>query len=113
MNPKISVIVPAYNEEKLIGRCVEALKKQTYPQDQYEIIVVDNGSKDRTAAIAKEAGAHVYTYTKIQGCAASRNFGSTQAKGNIFAFTDGDSMPEQDWLEKIAELLDKPEIVCV
>ncbi|MCG7854286.1 MAG: glycosyltransferase, partial [Methanoregulaceae archaeon] len=44
----ISVVVPAYNEEQNIAACLESLERQTIPRDQYEIIVVDGGSKDRT-----------------------------------------------------------------
>jgi glycosyltransferase involved in cell wall biosynthesis len=113
MNPKISVIIPAYNEERLLKRCLQALKKQSYPKDAFEVIVVDNGSQDRTAAIAKDAGVRVYTYRKIQGCAASRQFGFSRAKGSILAFTDADSMPEKDWLKKINTLLADPKLVCV
>ncbi|HNL86302.1 MAG TPA: glycosyltransferase, partial [Methanoregulaceae archaeon] len=47
----ISVIVPAYNEEKNIGMCLQSLSRQTIPRDSYEIIVVDGGSKDRTREI--------------------------------------------------------------
>jgi len=54
MNPKISVIVPTYNEEKFIGKCLKALNTQTLPRDEYEIIVSDSSSTDRTVKIAKK-----------------------------------------------------------
>jgi len=113
MQPKISVIITAYNEEKLLPACLESLKKQSYPKDLYEVIVVDNGSKDRTATIAKKFGDKVYTYTELQGTGASRVFGAQKAKGSILAFTDADVTVPPDWLEKIATYMDTPGIVCI
>lgn len=113
MNPKISVIIAAYNEEKLLPRCLEALQKQSYPKEQFEVIVVDNGSKDKTKEIARRYGAHVYTYTDIQGCGASRKFGVLHAKGDIIAFTDADAAVFPDWLEKIEAAFSDAQIVFV
>src|SRR3989304_6188660 len=52
--PKVSIIIPTYNEEDNINECLNYLKIQTYPQEKMEIIVVDHGSKDRTSEIVKE-----------------------------------------------------------
>jgi len=101
MQPKISVIIPAYNEEKLIGRSIEALQKQTLPSDQYEIIVIDNNSTDNTYAIAKNYKVSVYLYKEIQRVAAARQFGASKAKAPILAFMDADSVADNDWLEAI------------
>lgn len=107
MQPRISVIIPAYNEEKLIGKCIQALKEQTLPQNQYEIIVVDNNSTDKTSKIVKSYGAAVYTYKKMQRVAAARQFGSSIAKGKILAFMDADSFAAKDWLETILTYFDR------
>ena len=56
-SPAISVVIPAFNEEKYLPACLEALKKQTFKN--YELIVVDNNSTDKTAQIAKKFGARV------------------------------------------------------
>ncbi len=113
MKVRISVIIPAYNEGKHLSSCLESLQHQTYPKDQFEIIVVDNGSKDNTAAVARKFTSKVFVYKDIQGCGASRQFGSTQAKGDILVFMDGDCIAKPDWLSKIDELLKDPTVVCV
>jgi glycosyltransferase involved in cell wall biosynthesis len=113
MNPKISVIVPAYNEEKLLPTCLEALQRQDYPKEQFEVIIVDNGSSDQTAHVAKKFGMRVYTYTDIQGCGASRKFGILHAKGSIIALTDADCVAASDWLTKIDKRFTDPKLVCV
>ena len=59
LNLRASVIIPAYNAEEVIPRCLRALEHQTVPQDQYEVIVIDDGSADSTAELAKAGGALV------------------------------------------------------
>lgn len=113
MSPKISVVIGAYNEEKLLPRCLEAFKNQSYPADKFEVILVDNDSKDSTSQIAKDYGVRVYKYTDFQGIAAVRRYGAEQARGEIIAFTDADSVVPNDWLEKIDTLLSDPNVVCV
>lgn len=108
MKPKISVIVAAYNEEKLIGKSLAALQKQKYPKEKFEVIVVDNNSIDKTAAISKQMGAHVYPYTDIQACGASREYGVSKARGEILAFTDADAFVPQDWLIQIDAVFKDP-----
>jgi cellulose synthase/poly-beta-1,6-N-acetylglucosamine synthase-like glycosyltransferase len=110
---KISVVIPAYNEEKLIGRCVDAVKNQTFPKDQYEILVINNNSNDKTEEIAKAHGATVITYTEKQGFSVTKQFGSHQAKGEIIAYTDADTMPDKYWLETIDRLMQNKKYVCV
>lgn len=113
MNPKISVVIGAYNEEKLLPRCLDGLIKQTYPKDKFEVILIDNGSTDSTAHIGEEYGAHVSKYNHLQGVGAARKFGADKARGEIIAFTDADSIPPNDWLEKIDNYLSDPNLVCV
>lgn len=113
MNIKISVVLASFNEEKLLPRCLESLNKQLYPKDKFEVILVDNGSTDKTAEIAKKAGIRYLHYTEIQGCGASRQFGAENAKGSIIAFTDPDTIVPNNWLEKIDKELSDPSIVCI
>lgn len=113
MKPRISVVIAAYNEEKLIGKCIKALQKQTYPKDKFEIIIVDNGSYDRTKLVCEKMGVEVYLYTELQGCGPSREFGAIKARGSIVAFTDADSVISADWLAKIDELLIDPKTQMV
>ena len=87
----ISFIVPAYNEEQLIGGTLAALHEAMAAVHQtYEIIVVDDNSSDRTAAIAAKAGARVIP-VRLRHIAATRNAGARQAAGNLFFFVDADT----------------------
>ncbi len=95
----ISVVIPAYNEEKLLGFCLESLRKQKF-EGKYEIIVVDNGSTDRTWKVAESFGAEVIL-EKRKGVVFARQRGFSLARGKIIATTDADSIVPTDWLEKI------------
>lgn len=95
---KISVIIPAYNEEKYIRTCLESLQKQEVPAD--EIIVVDNNSKDNTASVASSYGVRVITETK-QGITPARNAGFNAASGDVLARCDADTIVPSDWIKKI------------
>lgn len=99
-HPKVSVVIPAYNEEKYINESLQSLKEQSIPQDKFEVIVVDNNSTDDTAKIAEEFGARVVG-CQTQGVSAARATGSSAAYGDIIAGTDADTVVASDWLEKI------------
>ncbi len=109
----ISVVIAVYNEEKLLPACLLSLKQQAYPKESYEVIIVDNNSKDKTFQIAKESGFRVYKYSEIQSCGATRAFGTSHAKGSVIAFTDADIRVPPDWLEKINKTMQPPEIVAI
>jgi glycosyltransferase involved in cell wall biosynthesis len=106
----ISVIVPSYNEEANIGRCLESLANQTIPRNEYEIIVVDGNSKDRTREIAERYADLVFIQTsaKVGG---ARNDGVLRSRGEIIATTDADCIIPPDWLEVIGEDFQKGDIV--
>src|SRR3989338_8288401 len=93
---KASVIIPAYNEEKTIGKTLESLKEQSFRD--FEIIVVDDGSRDRTAEIAKNSEAKVIVQ-KNAGPASARNEGARNAKGEVIVFIDADCVADERWLE--------------
>ncbi len=95
---KVSVVIPAYNEEKHIADTLKHVFAQTRPAD--EVIVVDNNSTDKTAEIAHNMGAKVIHETK-QGQAHARNTGFNSAKGDILARTDADSIVPPTWLADI------------
>ncbi len=95
----ISVIIPVYNDSQRLKLCLEALENQTYSQDLYEIIVIDNNSEENIQT-AVDRFPHVkLTSEKKRGSYAARNRGITLAKGEIFAFTDSDCIPATNWLE--------------
>jgi glycosyltransferase involved in cell wall biosynthesis len=94
----ISIIIPAYNEEKRIKRCLLALSEQTVPRDQYEIIVVDGGSKDKTREIAAGYADHVFIQ-KSERVAGARNDGFKSSRYDLVATTDADSVVSHKWVE--------------
>lgn len=108
----ISVIVPAYNAVGTLGICLHALNQQTVPRDQYEVIVVDDGSTDKTASVAESFGVQVIRQ-RNKGPAAARNRGAEAAHGDVIAFTDADCEPASNWLFEITRPLDDPDIVGV
>lgn len=88
----ISFIVPAYNEERLLGATLQAINAVAQVLDEpCEVIVVDDGSTDRTAAIGHEHGAQVVAVTHRQ-IAATRNAGARAARGDVFIFVDADTL---------------------
>lgn len=87
----ISFIVPAHNEELLIGRCVASIHESARASAaQYEVIVVDDASTDRTAEIARESGARLIPVS-LRQIAAVRNAGAREARGELFVFVDADT----------------------
>lgn len=98
----ISVVVPAYNEEENITACLESLNRQTLPRTDYEIIVVDGNSKDRTRELAAPLADLVFCQTSAR-VGGARNDGAMRAKGEILAMTDADSVIPPDWLERIRD----------
>lgn len=95
----ISVIVPVWNDERRIGQCIEALKRQSLGSDLFEIIVVDNGSTDSTASVVAGYPGVILLYEPKPSSYAARNTGLAHACGEYAAFTDSDCVPQRDWLE--------------
>lgn len=107
---KVSVVIPAYNEENYIGTCLEKLTSQTISPD--EIIVVDNNCKDSTVSIAKKYGATIVTQ-EIQGMIHARNKGFDHAKYEIIARTDADSQAPPNWIETIKKDFENKNVNCI
>lgn len=107
---RISVVIPAYNEEKYLPACLESLHKQTVMP--YEIIVVDNNSHDQTAKVAASLRATVVSELQ-QGISYARNAGFSAATGDIIARCDADSILPADWLERIAAHFADSSVVAV
>jgi cellulose synthase/poly-beta-1,6-N-acetylglucosamine synthase-like glycosyltransferase len=113
--PKISVIVPAYNEEKNIRKCIESLLSANYPKDKLEVIVVDDGSTDRTYEIAKSIkDKRVKVYTKPNsGKGASLNFGIERASGELIAVLDADSTIGHETILRMLHLFEDEDVAAV
>jgi len=99
--PRVSVVCCSYNGEPTIRDTLEGLSRLDYPD--YEVIVVDDGSTDATAAIARSYGAQVIS-TPNQGLSAARNVGMRAASGEIVAYIDDDAYPEPDWLTHLVKV---------
>lgn len=108
--PLISTIVPAYNAEPHLAETVESIRRQRYPA--LEIIVVDDGSTDGTAAVARSLGDAVrYVAQANRGAPAARNRGLEVARGALIAFIDADDLWTEDKLElQAARLAEDPGI---
>jgi len=108
---KFSVIVPTYNREKLLTKCLDSLINQKYPANQYEIIVIDDGSTKENYKVVenfkkKFPNMH-YFKIKNSGSSVARNLGLQKAKGQFLTFTDDDCVVEERWLKKIEEAFEK------
>jgi len=107
---RASVIIPVHNGEATIGACLEALLNQTVPKEDYEVIVVDDGSTDATAQVVKGYGVRLLTQPH-RGPAAARNLGAAHARGQILLFTDADCQPTPNWIEEMTRPFADPEVV--
>ena len=107
----ISVIVPTHNRHTALIQCLRALATQRFPSEEYEVIVVDDGSTDRTIetvqALAEEIPVRIIVLRQARrGPAAARNLGVRHAQGKFVAFLDDDSVPEPDWLAEMVSAFD-------
>jgi len=98
--PRISVVVCSYNGSRTIDECCKGLLNLEYPN--YEVIIVDDGSSDATAAIVGGYGFRVISSTENQGLSNARNTGLEAATGEIVAYLDDDACPDPHWLTYLA-----------
>ncbi|WP_341393087.1 glycosyltransferase family A protein [Arthrobacter sp. G119Y2] len=100
--PTISVVIPSRNDAPMLAACLAALGRQTRPPD--EVVVVDNGSTDDTAAVCSAAGVCRISLD-VPGITGATAAGFDAATGRILARLDADSVPPPDWLERVERLL--------
>ncbi|HSX05887.1 MAG TPA: glycosyltransferase family A protein [Candidatus Saccharimonadales bacterium] len=103
---RISIIIPAYNEERYLGRCLDSIAAQTVKP--YEVIVVDNNSTDKTVEVAQS-----YSFVRVlhetkQGRAHAQAAGFNAAHGELLARTDADAVFAPDWTTRVAAYFEKP-----
>ena len=108
--PSVSVVVCTYNGSRTIRDCLEGLQRLDYPD--FEVIVVDDGSTDGTATIAREYDVRVIS-TENRGLAAARNLGLTAARGEIVAYLDDDAYPDPRWLQYLADTFLRTDYVAI
>jgi len=98
----ISFIIPCYNSKDTVSRCLESIQNINYPKDYFEIIIVDNGSKDNTIDVCRKFTDRIFsdataTISKL------RNMGAQKARGNFLVFIDSDCVISKDWLKRVLE----------
>lgn len=102
--------VPAYNAERTLRRCLESIYSQTVPFT--EVLVVDDGSTDRTAEIARDMGAKIVKNASNEGLAYSRNAGISQAVNALVASVDSDCILDSRWLEVLLPYMEDETLAC-
>lgn len=107
---KLSVVVPAFNEEKLLGETLAALRAAMVVFPSAELIVCDNNSTDGTAQIARAAGATV-VFEPVNQISRARNAGARAASGEWLLFVDADSTPSRELLLELEDAMARPGVV--
>ena len=116
--PTFSIVLPVKNEEKVIGRLLNALSKQSYPKDKTEIVIIEDGSTDRTSNICMRY-AQEHVNVKIlhkpfsDGKPSALNYGIKHSRGEIIGIFDADSVPAYDALAKVCRYFDDPKVAAV
>lgn len=99
--PFVSIIVAVYNRAHEIGPCLRSLMDLDYPASKREVIVVDDGSEDETAAVAAQYDVKLIVGDKNRGQSAARNMGVAAGRGDLAAFTDSDCIADPAWLREL------------
>ncbi len=107
---KVSIVIPTYMEEKYIEKTLKALRNQTYKN--YEIIIVDSASKDRTVKIAKKYSDKIIV-TKERGIGKARNTGARMADGDILLFLDADTVLKENFIKRMIDNFRSQDVIGV
>ena len=111
MQHKVSVIIPCFNEQDNIQKCLDSIFAVNYPEHLLEVIVVDNGSTDQTKKIAQKYNI-VFLEDDKKKVSGLRNFGAKSAKGDILAFIDADCIVSYNWLVNAQKYFDDNDIAA-
>lgn len=107
--PEVSIVIPARNEEIFIGRALDSIASQSWPLERLEVVVVDNGSHDRTATVVREFARNTpglqvrLLHEPLPGRARAKNRGAQAAIGEILIFLDADSAMAPDLVTQVTE----------
>lgn len=107
MTPRISIVIPVWNGETRIAATLDALSRQTAPDNLFEVIVVDNGSTDSTVDIIRRYPFATLLSEPQPGSYRARNRGVAVARGEYILFTDGDCIPVPEWVEEALKEIEK------
>ncbi|MEM0313923.1 MAG: glycosyltransferase family 2 protein [Candidatus Bathyarchaeia archaeon] len=119
--PSVSILIPARDEERVIGRILKRMTELSYPKDKLQVIVIDDGSADATGKVARYYSER-YDYIHLvqrswnegrRGKASVLNFGMRQAKGEIILCFDADYYPQKDIVEKLVKVFADPKVGAV
>jgi mycofactocin system glycosyltransferase len=111
--PRVSIIVAVYDRAREIGACLDSLLALAYPKSRYEIIVVDDGSRDGTTDVVSGYDVKLITLSENRGQSAARNRGAEAATGEIVAFIDSDCIAEPEWLADLVPYFQDSRTVLV
>ena len=99
---KLSIVIPTLNSERTLPECLDAIIGQSFPRDQYEIVIADAGSSDSTLAIAREKGVDRIVENPLKTGEAGKTAGIKAATGDIIALVDSDNiLPDSNWLSHL------------
>jgi len=102
--PAVTVIIPAKDRAEELRGCLESVFAQEYRAGMIEVIVIDDGSRDETAAVARSFPCRVFSLEKSRGQSFCRNLGAGEGKGEILAFLDSDCIAAKTWLRDLVPL---------
>lgn len=108
----VSIIIPVFNNGKTLEACLNSILSLDYPQNKYEIIVVDNNSTDESVLIAKTKKVKLLFEKDTQSSYAARNKGINFVHSDILVFTDGDCIVDRDWLKNLTHVFRNKKIGC-
>jgi glycosyltransferase involved in cell wall biosynthesis len=109
----MSIVLCAYNSERVIARALDSLFAQDYPAELYEVIVIDDGSSDRTAEIVEKYPARLVRHETNLGRGAARNTGLDYIKGDVYVCFDDDCVVSPNWLRQLATGYRQPNVAGV
>jgi len=114
--PTISVVVPCFNVEHVIERCIEALLNQDYPQNKLEVIIIDDKSTDDTGKLIEQyqenTKVKIIKHFRNRGLSAARNSGIKASKSQVIGFLDSDIVVRNNWIKLMMNVLHKPGVVA-